>query len=314
MARIALCHHGSWLEGGVGDLSDGKLLVVSLLSRDNWSVRRKHEVDTRVWHKIGLELGDIDVEGTIETKGSGQRRDNLSDQPVKVGVCWALDVEVAAADIVDSLVVEHDSNVSVLKKRVGREHGVVWLNHSSGYLRGWVYGESELGLAAVVDGKALKEKRSKSGTGTSTNSVKAEETLKTGTLVSKLAHAIKYEVNNFLSDGVVSTGVVVGCIFLAGDDLLRVVQLAVGTSAHFITDGWLQVYENATRNMLSSTSLREKGVEGIITTADGLIRWHLTIWLDTVLKAIQLPAGVTYLKTSLANVNGDYFSHDCVGG
>jgi len=36
---VALGHHGSWLEGGVGDLSDGELLVVSFLSRDDWSVR-----------------------------------------------------------------------------------------------------------------------------------------------------------------------------------------------------------------------------------------------------------------------------------
>jgi len=36
---VALGHHGSWLEGGVGDLSDGELLVVSFLSRDDWGVR-----------------------------------------------------------------------------------------------------------------------------------------------------------------------------------------------------------------------------------------------------------------------------------
>jgi len=36
---VALGHHGCWLEGGVGDLSDGKLLVVGLLGGDDWSIR-----------------------------------------------------------------------------------------------------------------------------------------------------------------------------------------------------------------------------------------------------------------------------------
>merc|ERR1712204_126410 len=47
---ITLSHHGGWLEGGVGDFSDRELLVVCLLSGDNWGVGGKHKVDTWVWH------------------------------------------------------------------------------------------------------------------------------------------------------------------------------------------------------------------------------------------------------------------------
>ena len=46
-------HHRGGLEGGVGDLSDGPLLVVGLLGGDDRSVRRKHEVDPRVGHQVG---------------------------------------------------------------------------------------------------------------------------------------------------------------------------------------------------------------------------------------------------------------------
>merc|ERR1711981_335982 len=35
---VALGHHSGWLESGVGDLSDGELLVVSLLGGDDWSI------------------------------------------------------------------------------------------------------------------------------------------------------------------------------------------------------------------------------------------------------------------------------------
>merc|ERR1712166_978210 len=55
--------------------------------------------------------------------------DHLRDETVQVGVGWALDIEAATADVVDRLVVEHDSNVGVLKERVGGEHSVVWLDN-----------------------------------------------------------------------------------------------------------------------------------------------------------------------------------------
>merc|ERR1719224_234846 len=177
VARIALGHHGSRLEGGVGDLGDGELLVVGLLGGDDRGVRGEHEVDARVRDKVGLELGDVDVEVTIEAEGGGQGGDDLGDEAVEVGVGRALDVEGAAADVVDGLVVEHDGDVSVLEEGVGGEHGVVRLNDSGGDLRGRVDGEAELGLAAVVDGEALEEEGAEAGAGAAANSVEDEEAL-----------------------------------------------------------------------------------------------------------------------------------------
>jgi hypothetical protein len=57
--------------------------------------------------------------------------------------------------------------------------------------------------------------------------------------------------------------------------------------------------------VLASTSLGEEGVEGIVTTSDGLVTGHLAIGLDTVLQTIQLPAGVTDLDSGLADVYGN---------
>jgi hypothetical protein len=55
--------------------------------------------------------------------------------------------------------------------------------------------------------------------------------------------------------------------------------------------------------VFAGTSLREEGVESIIATTDGLVGWHLTVGLDTVLEAEKLPAGITDLDTGLTNVN-----------
>jgi hypothetical protein len=45
-------------------------------SRNNWGVGHEREVDTWVWHKIGLELRKIDVEGAIEAERGGDGGDN----------------------------------------------------------------------------------------------------------------------------------------------------------------------------------------------------------------------------------------------
>ena len=80
-----------------------------------------------------------------------------------------------------------------------------------------------------------------------------------------------------------TSGIIVGSIFLSGDDLLRVVKLSVSSRSNFIAYSWLKINVDSSWDVLSGTSFRETGVEGIISTADGLVGWHLTVRLDSVL-------------------------------
>jgi len=73
-------------------------------------------VNTRVRHQVGLEFSDVDVQSAIKAQGRGQGADDLSDQTVQVGVGRALDVQITAADVVQSLVINLVGHVSVLKK------------------------------------------------------------------------------------------------------------------------------------------------------------------------------------------------------
>jgi len=139
--------------------------------------------------------------------------------------------------------------------------------------------------------------------------VKDHEALEASAVISELADSVKDKVNDFLADGVVTTGVVVGSILLARDELLRVVELAVGASADFVAHRGLKIDEDGAGNVLASTSLGEEGVEGIITAADGFVGRHLAIRLDAVLEAVKLPACITSLDTSLAQVNRKAFTH-----
>jgi len=196
VSGVTLGHHSCGLEGGVGDLGNGELLVVGLLGGDDWSIGGKHEMDSGVWHEVGLELGDIDVKGTVESEGGSERGDNLSNESVEVSVGGSLNVEVSAGNIVDGLVVEHDGDIGVLEEGVGGEDGVVWLNNGGGDLGRRVDGETELGLLSVIDGESLEEERSETGSGTSTDGVEDEETLESSALVSELSDSVEAEIDD----------------------------------------------------------------------------------------------------------------------
>jgi len=197
----------------------------------------------------------------------------------------------------------------VLQERVGGEHGVVRLNNRRRDLGAGVDGERELALLAIIHTQTLQKERAETRSSSTANRVEDKEALKTSALISKLSDAIKAEIDDLLSDGVVTTGVVVSGILLAGDQLLGVEELAVGTSSALVNDGGLQVEEDATGDVLAGTSLREEGVEGIILAANGLVRGHLSIRLDAVLEAEELPASVSDLHAGLANMKRNNFTH-----
>jgi len=193
---------------------------------------------------------------------------------------------------------------------MGGKDGVVWLNNSSGNLWGWVDGETKLGFLTVIDGKSLKKKRSKTGSGTSTDGVEDEETLKTSALIGKLSDSVEAEIDDLLTNGVMSSSEVVGGILFTRDELLWMEELSVSSGSNLIDNSWLEIKEDGSWDVLTGTSLGEEGVESVDTTTDRFIGWHLTVWLDSVLKAEELPAGVTDLDTGLTDVDGNDFSHD----
>ena len=275
VAGVALGHHGGGLEGRVGDLCHRELLVVRLLSRDDGRIGGKHEVDSGVGHQVGLELSDVNVESAIEAEGGGQGGDDLSNEAVKVGVGGTLDVQGAPTDVVHSLVVEHDSDICVLQQGVGGEHGVVGLHHGCGNLGGGVHCEPKLGLLAVVDREALKQQGAKARASAAPNSIEHQEALEPSAVVCQLANAVKSKVDDLLADGVVTASEVVGSILLAGDELLGMEQLAVGTSPHLVHHSGLEIEEDGPGHVLAGTSLAEEGVESIITSSNRLVGGHL---------------------------------------
>ena len=79
VARIALDHLVVGLEAGGGDLHDRVGLVSGLGGGDDGGVGNEREVNAGVRDQVGLELVQVDVQGTVEAeRGSDGRDDCLS--------------------------------------------------------------------------------------------------------------------------------------------------------------------------------------------------------------------------------------------
>lgn len=76
VAGVALDHLVVGLEAVVGNFLDGVGLVGSLGRGNNGSVGDEGEVNPRIRDQVGLELVQVDIKGTIETKRRGDRGDD----------------------------------------------------------------------------------------------------------------------------------------------------------------------------------------------------------------------------------------------
>jgi len=135
--------------------------------------------------------------------------------------------------------------------------------------------------------------------------------LETSAIIGELSDAIEDQVNDLLSDGVMTSGKVVGRVLFARNELLRMEELPVGARTNFIDNGGFEVDHDAPRHMFASSCFGKKRVEGIVSASDSLVRRHLTIRLNAMLQTKELPACVSDLNTSLANVDAQGLTHDC---
>ena len=78
-------------------------------------------------NQVSLKLIQIDIESSIESKRSCNRRDNLTNQTVKVGVAGTSDSQIPLANIVDCFIINHKSTVRMFQRSMSSKDRVVGL-------------------------------------------------------------------------------------------------------------------------------------------------------------------------------------------
>jgi hypothetical protein len=181
----------------------------------------------------------------------------LSDQTVQVLIVGALKTEVSSADVVDSLVINHERTIGVLEGGVSGQDRVVWLDNGGSSLRSWVDTELQLDLLTEVDRQTLHEESTETRSSSTTKRVEYKETLETRAIIGNTANLVQNLVNQLLADSVVTTSIIVRGILLARDHQFRVEQAAVGTGADFIDDIGLKIAVDGSGNVFALTCSAE---------------------------------------------------------
>lgn len=95
--------------------------------------------------------------------------------------------------------------------------------------------------------------------------------METSAVVSKFSDSVEAKINDFFTDGVVTSGEVVSSIFFSGDELFGMEELSVGSGSDLIDDCGFKIEEDASWDVLSGSSFGEESIEGIITTTNSFV-------------------------------------------
>ena len=165
----------------------------------------------------------------------------LSDQSVQVLIVRSFNSEISSANVVDCLIVNHETAVRVLQCGVCCEDRVVWLNYRSSNLRCRIHAEFELALLTIVHRQALHQQGTKARASTTAKRVEDKEALKTTAVVCHASNLVKNLINELLANSVVSASIVVGCILFSCDHLFGMEEASVCAGADLIDNIGLEI-------------------------------------------------------------------------
>merc|ERR1719204_2532400 len=97
--------HVLWLEYVIGNLTDGLSLMRSLILADDRCKCGGHEVESREGYQVGLELAEIDIQLTIESKGRCHGRNDLRDDYVQIRVARTINIQLFLTNHVEGFIV-----------------------------------------------------------------------------------------------------------------------------------------------------------------------------------------------------------------
>lgn len=175
----------------------------------------------------------------------------LGNEPVQVLVVRPLNPQVSATDVVDGLIVDHETAVGMFKGSVRGEDGVVRLHDGRGHLRSGIDTELQLAFLAIVHRQAFHEEGAKARSCAATERMEDQKSLETGTIVGHSSNLVQDLVNELLADCVVAARVVIRRVFLPGNHVLRMEQAAVHARSDLIDHVGLEVAIEGARHIFA---------------------------------------------------------------
>ena len=226
-------HHVTGIEHLSGQFRDAHVAVLLRAEGSQGSETDHEEMETGERNHVNAKLAKITVQLTRETEGGGNTGHDGRDQLVKFTIARVGKLEGTEADIIQSFVVNAESSIAVLNQLMDRENSVVGLNNSVRDLGGGDNGVSAEHTIGVLLTDLGEQKRTETGTSTTTKRVAELETLEAVSVFGLLADDIQNGLDKFSTFGVVTLSPGVTGTRLSEDEVVGAEKLSVRAS----TDG-----------------------------------------------------------------------------
>lgn len=128
VARIARRHHVLGVEELLSELWDGERPVLRRTSSCQWRESRHEEMKSRERNHIDSEFSEVSIELTGKSKASSDARHCRRNEMVQVAVGWVCQLQCAEANVVERLIVDAVSLVSILDQLMDRKSRIVRFN------------------------------------------------------------------------------------------------------------------------------------------------------------------------------------------
>mmetsp|Transcript_22775 Transcript_22775/g.42333 ORF Transcript_22775/g.42333 Transcript_22775/m.42333 type:complete len:467 (+) Transcript_22775:286-1686(+) len=307
VTRISGAHHVLSIKGLLGELRHRQdTESLRAVSRKR-SKSDQEEVKTREGNHVHSKLSKIAVELTWETKGTGRSGDGVGNQVVEVAVGRVGELEGTEANVVQRLVVESVTLISVLDKLVDGKSGVVGLDDSVRDLGRWddtVRTDDTVGVFLLDLGD---EKSTHTRSSSSSHRVGDLETLENITTLTLLAYTLHDGIYEFCSFGVVTLGPVISSSTLSKDKVVGTEKRSVRSSADRIHGSWFQIGQDGTWDISSFLALVEVHIDA--SQLKFVVANVFASGVNAMLSRHDLPELGTDLVTTLASLDMDDFSH-----
>lgn len=305
---VAGAHHVLGVEHLLCELGNGQGTVLLGSSGCEWGKSGHEEVEAWEWDHVDGQLSEVRVELTWESEAGGDTGHGGGDEVVEVTVCWGGELEGSEADIVEGFVVNDEGFVSVFDELVDGEGGVVWFDDGVGHFWGWDDGECVHDTVWVFLTDLGHQKRSETGTGTTTEGVCELETLEAVAAFGLLADDVEDGIDELGSFCVVSLGPVIAGTGLSEDEVVWAEHLSVWSRSDGVHGSWLEVNEHSTGHVLATSGFVEVDIDALELEIG--VSAEVSGGVETVFIGDDLPELGTDLVTALAGLEVDDFSHD----
>ena len=255
VAKVGSSHHVLGVEHLLGQLRNSNSTEGVRATAGEGSESNHEKVETRERNHVDSQFAEIRVELAREAETSGNTRHDSRDQVVKISIRWVGELEGSHANVVERLVVNTEGLVRVLDQLVDGKSGVVGLDNGVRDLGGWNDGESSHHTVGELFTDLGDQKRTHTGTSSTTEGVGDLETLEAVTSLSFATNNVKNLVDKLSTLSIMTFSPVVASAGLTENEVVGAEELTEWASADGIHGTWLQIDEDGTRDILVAGSL-----------------------------------------------------------